>query len=50
MDAVAFEELIQVGWAKVHWAHNHVLVRDGTDEGWIDYMLKSRQKSDFDAA
>ena len=47
-DAVAFEQLIQVCWAKVHWAHSRVLVRDGTDKGWIDYMLKSRQKSDFD--
>jgi hypothetical protein len=26
-----------------------ILVRDGTDAGWINYMLKGRQKSEFDA-
>ena len=48
MDAVAFEQLIHRCWAKVHWAHSRVLVRDGADKGWIDYMLKLRQKSGFD--
>ena len=48
LDAIAFEQLIQVCWAKAHWAHSRVLVRDGADKGWIDYMLKLRQKSDFD--
>jgi len=48
MDAIAFEKLIQDSWGKVHWAHSRVLVRDGADKGWIDYMLKLRQKSEFD--
>jgi hypothetical protein len=48
MDAIAFEQLIHECWAKVNWAHKRVLVRDGTDKNWNDYMLKSRQKSDFD--
>ena len=25
-----------------------ILVRDGADAGWINYMLKDRQKSEFD--
>lgn len=48
IDAIAFEQLIHKCWAKVYWAHRRVLVREGTDEGWIDYMLKSHQKLDFD--
>ena len=48
MDSIAFEELVQKCWQKLDWAHKRVLVRDGADKGWIDYMLKLRQKSDFD--
>ena len=25
-----------------------ILVRDGANAGWINYMLKERQKSEFD--
>ena len=25
-----------------------MLVRDGANAGWINYMLKNRQKSEFD--
>src|SRR5476651_2189896 len=35
-------------WAKVEWGHGRILVRDGANAGWIDYMLKDRQKSEFD--
>ena len=48
LDAIAFEHLIQDCWEKVHWAQSRVLVRDGADKGWIDYMLKLRQKAYFD--
>jgi hypothetical protein len=48
IDAVAFEKLIVDCWSKVHWAHSRIVVRGETDEGWIDYMLKPRQKSAFD--
>jgi hypothetical protein len=46
--AVALEKLIRVCWAKVEWGHSRILVRDGANAGWISYMLKSRQKSQFD--
>jgi hypothetical protein len=48
-DVIAFEKLINDCWTKVDWGYDRVLVRKGTDRGWIDYMLKGRQKSEFDA-
>ena len=47
-DAVALERLIRDCWAKVEWGHGRILVRDGANAGWIIYMLKDRQKSEFD--
>jgi hypothetical protein len=47
-DAVALENLICDCWAKVEWGHGRILVRDGANAGWISYMLKDRQKSEFD--
>ena len=47
-DAIALERLIRDCWAKVEWGAGRILVRDGTNAGWIDYMLKDRQKSEFD--
>jgi hypothetical protein len=35
-------------WAKVEWGYGRILVRDGANAGWINYMLKDRQKSEFD--
>ena len=35
-------------WEKVEWGHSRILVRDGANAGWISYMLKERQKSEFD--
>jgi hypothetical protein len=49
LDSVALENLIQKCWAKVEWGHRRILVRDGTNAGWINYMLKDHQKSEFDA-
>ena len=39
LDAVALEKLIR---------RCRILVRDCADAGWINYMLKDRQKSEFD--
>jgi hypothetical protein len=47
-DAITFENMIRKCWAKVEWGHGRILVRDGANAGWIDYMLKDRQKSEFD--
>jgi hypothetical protein len=47
-DAFTFEKLIRRCWTKVEWGYKRILVRDGANAGWIDYMLKSRQKSEFD--
>ena len=48
LDAVALERLIRRCWAKVQLGYGRILVRDGADAGWINYMLKDRQKSEFD--
>jgi hypothetical protein len=47
-DAIALEKMIRGCWAKVEWGHGRILVRDGANVGWIDYMLKDRQKSEFE--
>jgi hypothetical protein len=48
LDAVALENLICDCWEKVEWGYPRILVRDGADAGWIGYMLKDRQKAEFD--
>jgi hypothetical protein len=48
LDAVALEKLIRRCWAKVELGYGRILVRDGADAGWINYMLKDGQKSEFD--
>jgi hypothetical protein len=48
LDAIALENIIRECWAKVEWGYGRILVRDGANAGWIDYMLKDRQKSEFD--
>ena len=46
--AFALETLIGDCWAKVELGHRRILVRDGANAGWINYMLKDSQKSEFD--
>jgi len=46
--AITLEKMIRECWAKVEWGYGRILVRDGANAGWIDYMLKDRQKSEFD--
>ena len=48
LDAVGLENLIRECWAKVEWGYGRILVRDGANAGWVNYMLKDRQKSEFD--
>src|SRR5215469_13194875 len=48
LDAVALEKLIRRCWAKVDLGYSRILVRDCADAGWINYMLKDRQKPEFD--
>jgi hypothetical protein len=48
LDAVALEKLIRDCWAQVELGYCRILVRDSANAGWINYMLKGRQKSEFD--
>jgi hypothetical protein len=47
-DAVSLENVIRDCWAKVDWGYGRILVRYGANAGWVNYMLKGRQKSEFD--
>jgi len=47
-DGIDLERSIRHCWAKVEWSCARILVRDGANGGWINYMLKERQKSVFD--
>ena len=47
-DAFALETLVGDCCAKVELGYGRILVRDGANAGWINYMLKDRQKSEFD--
>jgi hypothetical protein len=48
LDAIALERLIRRCWAKIGLSYSRILVRDRANAGWINYMLKNRQKSEFD--
>ena len=47
-DAFALERLVRACWARVELSLGRILVRDCANVGWIRYMLKRRQKSEFD--
>jgi hypothetical protein len=49
IDAYQFDQLITDCWSQTDWGYERILVREGADRGWVTYMLKSSQKSDFDA-
>lgn len=46
--AVALEKLIRVCWAKIELGYGRILVRDHADAGWVAYLLKGSQKSEFE--
>jgi hypothetical protein len=48
VDAITLEDLIRACWTKVEWGYGQILVRDSADAGWVSYMLKRTQKSQFD--
>jgi hypothetical protein len=49
MDAAKFEELIQLCWRKTDWGYDRITIDKSADRGWINYMLKPSQKSEFEA-
>ena len=44
----SFAQRLVVDQSKVEWGYGRILVRDGANAGWINYILKDRQKSEFD--
>ena len=49
LDGISLERIIRGCWAKVELGYSRILVRDCANAGWIKYMLKDRQKSEFDS-
>jgi hypothetical protein len=49
IDAFRFDELIRQCWPKIDWGYDRIFARDNADRGWLDYMLKPRQKSGLEA-
>jgi hypothetical protein len=43
-----FKQLIRDCWDRTDWAHHRILVRENADRGWVNYLLKPSQKSDFE--
>jgi hypothetical protein len=39
-----FKPPIQIHWREIHWANRVDEARPNADQGWIEYMLKPRQK------
>jgi hypothetical protein len=48
MDFEDFEERIHACWSRLDWGYRITFVRDNADKGWVNYMLKLRQKSEFE--
>jgi hypothetical protein len=40
-----FKRLIQIHWREIDWAYRVDLIRPNADQGWVEYLLKLRQKS-----
>jgi hypothetical protein len=43
-----FEQLIRSCWSAVDWSRERINFQPNADRGWIEYMLKWRQKSDLE--
>jgi hypothetical protein len=49
ISALRFDEIARECWRKVDWGRERIEIKDKADQGWIDYMLKPRQKSGLEA-
>lgn len=49
IEADRFKTLIHECWSKMDWGYRQIEVRPNADRGWINYMLKGRQKFAFEA-
>lgn len=49
LSELLFRTLIRDCWDRVHWAHGQDEIETSADQGWTNYMLKLRQKSEFES-
>lgn len=42
-----FPMVIADAWRSTQWGYNQTLIEPGADRGWLNYMTKFRDKSDF---
>lgn len=45
MDNTVFNDYIEHCWKKTKWGHHNILINNNCDQGWIDYMLKKKDKN-----
>lgn len=45
MNARYFEKQIRLSWSKPVWAHREIHIKHAANQGYVNYMLKLRQKS-----
>ena len=43
-----FQALIKGVWEKTHWGYHEVKLVADSDHGWLDYMMKLRDKEHYD--
>ena len=43
-----YKSLISTEWRKTDWGYNHIHFDEKPNEGWLWYMTKPSQKSEFD--
>jgi hypothetical protein len=48
MNARYFEKKIRSSWSKPVWAHREIEIRHDANQGYVEYMLKLRQKSGYE--
>ena len=44
-----FRRFVEECWSRIDWGYRKTVVRFNADQGWVDYMLKSKQKSGLEA-
>ena len=47
IDEIEFEKLINECWGKTNFGYEHTHVKQIYSDGWLDYLLKDRTKTDL---
>ena len=47
IEPAAFDIAVTDCWSKTRWARRQIDIQHGANEGWLQYMLKERTKTNF---